>query len=128
MVISFLQRHPAVSSGALRAHEHLGRMLHELLILYGSEFDFKTVGISIQNGGSYFDRLEYRSLLDHQWHSTRVAVRDPLFPSKNLSRSSYRIDDIVDVFREAQEALQERLETAVEESSILGVVINAKAN
>jgi len=126
MVISFLQRHPAVSSGGLKAEEHLGQMLHEILALYGAEFDFKRFGIAIENGGSYFDRLEYRRFLDHEWHSKRIAIRDPLFPSKNLSRKAYPIENIANVFRDAHQALQERLHQ--KDDSILEAIIHTKAS
>lgn len=106
MVISFLQRHPKIAAGHIKAEENLGAMLIEILELYGTRFNFDRVGISIDDGGSYFDKLEYQLLNQNMWR--RICVRDPNDSSNNVAKASHQSDNIIKVFADAYRDLTNR--------------------
>jgi DNA polymerase sigma len=99
MVISFLQRHPKLAAGHIRAEENLGAMLIELLELYGTRFNFDRVGIAIENGGSYFEKLDYQTSNHNIWK--KICVRDPNDPTNNIAKASHQIERIIKVFGDA---------------------------
>ena len=51
--------HPKVNKGEIKADANLGVMLIEFFELYGRLLHYKTVGISIRNGGSYFHKVNF---------------------------------------------------------------------
>lgn len=106
MVISFLQRHPKVAAGHIRAEENLGAMLIEILELYGIRFNFDRVGIAIENGGSYFDKIDYMKLNTNIWK--KICVRDPNDSTNNIAKASHQIDRIIKVFGDAFRDLTSR--------------------
>jgi DNA polymerase sigma len=99
MVISFLQRHPKLAAGHIRAEENLGAMLIELLELYGTRFNFDRVGIAIEDGGSYFEKLDYQTPNHTIWK--KICVRDPNDPTNNIAKASHQIERIIKVFGDA---------------------------
>ncbi|KAG8813456.1 hypothetical protein FRC19_002408 [Serendipita sp. 401] len=54
LAISFLQMHPKVRLGEINPSENLGVLVVEFFELYGFFFNYNGVGVSINNGGSYF--------------------------------------------------------------------------
>jgi DNA polymerase sigma len=106
MVISFLQRHPKLAAGHIRAEENLGAMLIELLELYGTRFNFDRVGIAIEDGGSYFEKLDYQNSNNNMWK--KICVRDPNDPTNNIAKASHQIDRIIKVFGDAFRVLTTR--------------------
>ena len=99
MVISFLQRHPKIAAGHIKAEENLGAVLIEILELYGTRFNFDRVGIAIDDGGSYFEKLEYQLINPNVWR--RLCVRDPNDSSNNIAKASHQSDNIIKVFSDA---------------------------
>ena len=106
MVISFLQRHPKIAAGHIKAEENLGAILIEILELYGTRFNFDRVGIAIDNGGSYFDKLEYQLLNQNMWR--KICVRDPNDSNNNVAKASHQMDNIIKVFGDAYRDLTNR--------------------
>ncbi|KAK2463868.1 hypothetical protein APHAL10511_004173 [Amanita phalloides] len=54
--ISFLQMHPKIRRGEIDPGKNLGVLLMEFFELYGCYFDYEEVGISVRNGGYYFQK------------------------------------------------------------------------
>jgi DNA polymerase sigma len=106
MVISFLQRHPKIAAGHIKAEENLGALLIEILELYGTRFNFDRVGIAIDHGGSYFQKLDYQALNVNMWR--RICVRDPNDPNNNIAKASHQTDSIIKVFNDAYRDLTNR--------------------
>src|SRR5277367_366618 len=106
MVISFLQRHPKIAAGHIKAEENLGALLIEILELYGTRFNFDRVGIAIDHGGSYFEKLDYQHLNENMWR--RICVRDPNDPNNNIAKASHQTDNIIKVFSDAYRDLTNR--------------------
>jgi DNA polymerase sigma len=106
MVISFLQRHPKVGAGHIRAEDNLGAMLIEILELYGTRFNFDRVGIAIDGSGSYFEKLEYQIGNQHIWK--RICIKDPNDPTNNIAKASHQADRIIQVFGDAFRELTSR--------------------
>ena len=106
MVISFLQRHPKILAGHIRGEDNLGSMLIEILELYGTRFNFDNVGIALDNGGFYFDKLHYQDLNPRMWN--RICIRDPNDANNNIAKASHQSDNIIKVFGDAFRALATR--------------------
>lgn len=58
LAVSFLQMHPKIRRGEIDADRNLGVLVMEFFELYGAYFNFGTVGISVRDGGSYFNKRE----------------------------------------------------------------------
>ena len=106
MVISFLQRHPKIAAGHIRAEDNLGAMLLEILELYGTRFNFDKVGLALDNGGSYFHKGDYEYSNFNVWK--KICIRDPNDPLNNVAKASFQMDNIVRVFRDAYRGLTTR--------------------
>lgn len=99
MVVSFLQRHPKVAAGHILPDENLGAMLIEILELYGTRFNYDRVGIAVDRGGYYFDKLELQSRNQTLWR--QISIRDPNDESNNIAKASHQVDNIIKVFTDA---------------------------
>ena len=106
MVISFLQRHPKITAGHIRAEDNLGSMLLEILELYGTRFNFENVGIAIDNGGSYFHKEDFEFSDPKVWK--KICIRDPNDPRNNISKASFQTENIIKVFNDAYKNLSTR--------------------
>src|ERR1700738_43009 len=106
MVISFLQRHPKIAAGHIVAEDNLGAMLMEILELYGTRFNFDRVGIAIDNGGAYFEKLDYQLSNQKLWR--QICIRDPNDPTNNIAKASHQADNIIRVFYDAFSKLTSR--------------------
>lgn len=74
----------------------LGETLLWILKYYGTEFNYKTTGVNILNGGSFFFHA----------HPQQVATTiDPLYPQSNTTRTSYAVEEILRRFAQAHESL-----------------------
>jgi DNA polymerase sigma len=99
MVVSFLQRHPKVAAGHILPDQNFGAMLIEILELYGTRFNYDRVGIAVDRGGYYFDKLELQSLNQKLWR--QICIRDPNDESNNIAKASHQVDNIIKVFSDA---------------------------
>jgi non-canonical poly(A) RNA polymerase PAPD5/7 len=66
MILSHLQHHPCLrevgKSHVTRGtpqdeHINLGCLLHAFFELYGKQFNYQSVGLSVRDGGSYFAKV-----------------------------------------------------------------------
>lgn len=87
LAISFLQMHPKVRRGEIDPSKNLGVLVMEFFELYGSYFNYQEVGISLRNGGSYFNKRE-KGWFDYR-EPRLLSIEDPGDPSNDISRGSY---------------------------------------
>ena len=73
----------------------LGELLMEFLYLFGENFDYATMGVSILHGGRYFNVKEERHLGSPMW------IDDPMRPGTNIAGSHFKISAVAGAFRDA---------------------------
>ncbi|CCM06442.1 uncharacterized protein FIBRA_08704 [Fibroporia radiculosa] len=89
LVISFLQMHPKIRRGEIDPSKNLGVLVMEFFELYGCYFNYKEVGISIREGGTYFNKTE-RGWQDFS-QPRLLSIEDPGDLSNDISKGSYGI-------------------------------------
>ncbi|KAH8106935.1 hypothetical protein BXZ70DRAFT_915720 [Cristinia sonorae] len=89
LVISFLQMHPKIRRGEIDPEKNLGTLVMEFFELYGLYFNYHEVGISLRDGGSYYNKSQ------RGWSDPRspglLSIEDPGDPSNDISRGTYGI-------------------------------------
>ncbi|KAG0303016.1 hypothetical protein BGZ98_007058 [Dissophora globulifera] len=128
MILSFLQRHPAIESGMIDPGENLGVLLIEFFELYGRCFNYKNVGLTVAGYGSYFDKAKWQTQQDlllqqkqqqdqqsqnlkrkrtpisqpqvaqSSKNSHLLVAIDPIDPSNNVARAAREIERIRSAF------------------------------
>lgn len=82
LAISFLQMHPKIRRGEIDPSKNLGVLAMEFFELYGSYFNYQEVGISLRDGGSYYNKRQ------RGWYDFReprlLSIEDPGDPSSSL--------------------------------------------
>ncbi|KAI8393642.1 uncharacterized protein BYT42DRAFT_609416 [Radiomyces spectabilis] len=86
LVMSFLQIHPKLASGRMKAENNLGVLLLDFLQLYGHHFSMDTVGICPKTA-SYF-QTNGRNL-SMRGHRHYFSIRDPDCLSNDLGCKSF---------------------------------------
>jgi DNA polymerase sigma len=81
-------------------------MLIEILELYGTRFNFDRVGVAIDNGGEYFQKLDYQLGNQKVWKN--ICIRDPNDPTNNIAKASHQHQNIIKVFYDTFGALTKR--------------------
>ncbi|KAI0780511.1 hypothetical protein BD413DRAFT_607803 [Trametes elegans] len=89
LAISFLQMHPKIRRGEIDPSKNLGVLVMEFFELYGCYFNYQEVGISLRNGGSYYNKAQ-RGWLDYG-QQRLLSIEDPGDPTNDISRGSYNI-------------------------------------
>ncbi|KIP08737.1 hypothetical protein PHLGIDRAFT_68903 [Phlebiopsis gigantea 11061_1 CR5-6] len=89
LAISFLQMHPKIRRGEIDPSKNLGVLVMEFFELYGFYFNYNEVGISVRDGGSYYNKSQ-RGWSDYRSPGL-LSVEDPGDPSNDISRGSYGI-------------------------------------
>ncbi|KAL4152587.1 hypothetical protein PRNP1_009515 [Phytophthora ramorum] len=132
MVVSFLQHH-----GRTLGAEHddpkfnnLGQLLLGFLTLYGRDFNYTQLAISVRNGGSYF----YKE--DRRWYDGSrpflISMENPNEPSLDIGKNSYEMRTIKRSFDYARQVLQNEIyrhgQFNTLPGSILGTIIQADSN
>jgi len=80
---------------------NLGVMLLEYFELYGKNFHYAVLGISIRNGGSYFQR-DTRSFTNHpHGHDQLLCIENPMDHNLDVSSGSYAMDSVRESFAHA---------------------------
>jgi non-canonical poly(A) RNA polymerase PAPD5/7 len=80
LAISFLQMHPKIRRGEIDPNKNLGALLMDYFELYGVYFNYEETGISIREGGMYFNKKR------RGWHSYErdkkglLSLEDPSDP------------------------------------------------
>ena len=75
LVISFLQLHPKLRRSELIPELNLGTLLIEFFELYGRNFNYDEVGISIRRGGYYYSKRQRGWLRERQ--NFLLSIEDP---------------------------------------------------
>ncbi|OQR74450.1 PAP-associated domain-containing protein 5-like [Tropilaelaps mercedesae] len=115
MILSFIQLHPDRES--LRDPDvSTGALLMDILVHYGSRFNYDKYGIRIRGGGSLVEKTELRdsmascsSASDHAASNNAtgmLSIEDPLAPGNDVSRSSFNFARVRDAFQAAHAALE----------------------
>jgi non-canonical poly(A) RNA polymerase PAPD5/7 len=103
LVISHMQMHPKLQRGEIEASLNLGIMLLDFLELYGKNFGYDNVGISLTGRGSYFRKAS------KGWRDDRrpfmLSIEDPLDPSNDISKGSFAIGQVRSAFSGAFDIL-----------------------
>ena len=58
LAISFLQMHPKIRRGEIDPSKNLGVLVMEFFEYYGCYFNYNEVGISVRDGGSYYNKAQ----------------------------------------------------------------------
>lgn len=104
LVISFLQMHPLVQSGLIRAHENLGVLLMEFFELYGRNHSSELVGIEVSAGGRYYDKSDYGWRQESKPHL--LSIRDPQDDANDISKGSFAYGAVRQAFEHAFNVLK----------------------
>jgi non-canonical poly(A) RNA polymerase PAPD5/7 len=57
LVVSFLQMHPKVASGAIDPMQNIGALLLDFFQLYGLNFNLDETGLDVRGKGCYYDKV-----------------------------------------------------------------------
>lgn len=107
LVYSFLHLHPRIVSGEIEPRDNLGVLLIDLFELYGKNFGYDDVGITVRDGAAYIPKREWRELQPVRNPFT-LAIQDPGDPANNISRGSFNLRDIKKSFAGAFDLLTNR--------------------
>ena len=95
MVTSYLQRQ--YKRGGTDNMD-LGKHLIDFLELYGTQFNYEDIGLSIRKGGKYFQKST-RGWEGHDERSRyRLCVENPQDPEIDIGRSAYNIKKVQRAF------------------------------
>jgi non-canonical poly(A) RNA polymerase PAPD5/7 len=83
LAVSFLQMHPKIRRGEVDPSRNLGVLIMEFFELYGLYFNYQDVGISIRDGGTYYNKQE-RGWADYR-NSSLLSIEDPGDPCRSLA-------------------------------------------
>lgn len=105
LVYSFLNMHPRIKSNDIDAPDNLGVLLIDFFELYGKNFGYDDVAISISDGyPSYIPKSCWKTL-EPSRSKFSLAIQDPGDPNNNISRGSFNMKDIKKAFAGAFELL-----------------------
>lgn len=114
LVYSFLKLHPKILSNEIEPLDNLGVLLIDFFELYGKNFAYDDIGISLNDGSNkgapfgYFRKKDYPELLRLERNTFTLCIQDPGDPTNNISRSSYNIRGIKKAFSGAFDLLTNR--------------------
>lgn len=98
MMVSFFQLHPRYKTSDTSAN--LGVLLIEFFELYGRQFNYLQVGISVREGGCYFPK-EALAGSNGASENGLLLIQDPLNPQENASRGCYGYLQVKQAFEHA---------------------------
>ncbi|KAK4449601.1 hypothetical protein QBC34DRAFT_404448 [Podospora aff. communis PSN243] len=111
LVVSMLQLMPEVQSRSMDPMHHLGDLLINFLDLYGNQFNYKLVAISV-NPPKYIDKNKVRTFT-YKNHD-RLSIIDPNNPENDIAGGSSKFHIIQATFRELHAVLRERVLAATQ--------------
>lgn len=127
MVVSFLQHHrrSLASKHDDPKFNNLGQLLLGFFTLYGRDFNYNELAISVRNGGSYF----YKE--DRSWYDGGrpflISMENPNEPSLDIGKNSYEIRTVKRAFEYARQVLLNEIHRRGQfhslSGSILGTII-----
>jgi len=106
LVISFLQTHPREQN---EKQECLGVLLLEFLDMYGRQFNYNTVGVSVRRGG-YVDKAALQGNGQNRWTGWnsspgQVSIESLVEEGKDVSTASYNMSKVSLLFSWAHHRL-----------------------
>ena len=108
LVYSFLHLHPRIITNEIDPLENLGVLLIDFFELYGKNFGYDDVAISLLGGKPiYFSKLDWKELQPIK-NPFSLAIQDPGDKTNNISRGSFNIRDIKKAFAGAFDLLTNR--------------------
>lgn len=108
LVFSFLQLHPRIVTDEIDPMDNLGVLLIDFFELYGKNFGYDDIGISVTDGHpSYIPKYEWRDLQPGR-NPFALAIQDPGDCANNISRGSFNLRDIKKSFAGAFDLLTNR--------------------
>ncbi|CAK9438445.1 uncharacterized protein LODBEIA_P26690 [Lodderomyces beijingensis] len=107
MCYHFLRLHPKVSTGTMRSSDNLGVLLIEFFELYGRNFSYDNLIISLDSTTDeprYLQKDRY-SVLNTARNTFAIVIQDPADAHNNITRSSYNLRDLKKAFGGAYQLL-----------------------
>ncbi|KAF9110280.1 hypothetical protein BGX27_006577 [Mortierella sp. AM989] len=100
MILSFLQMHPEIQMKRLNPEDNLGVLLIEFFELYGLCYNYQRVGLSVRDGGSYFDKYSRGMGPPNNGRFVELLLTciDPNDPENDTAKGSYSLKKIREVF------------------------------
>ncbi|KAL0946483.1 hypothetical protein HGRIS_012700 [Hohenbuehelia grisea] len=89
LAVSFLQMHPKIRRGEIDAEKNLGVLVMEFFELYGYYFNYAEVGISVRDGGTYFNKRERGWVNFSRNNFPMLSIEDPVETTNDISSGSY---------------------------------------
>nr|CAG8606610.1 2805_t:CDS:2 [Entrophospora candida] len=100
MILSFLQLHPRITDGTLQLdNDNLGVLLIEFFELYGTQFNYTDLAITVRHGGSY--RLKCQQDWAVKYPTTNLCIQDPSDPDNDIARATRNMVEIQKAFKQA---------------------------
>ena len=103
----FLRLHPKLSTESMSSLDNLGVLLIEFFELYGRNFSYDNLIISLDpktEEPRYLPKGRY-SVLNTARNTFAIVVQDPADPNNNITRSSYNLRDLKKAFGGAYQLL-----------------------
>ncbi|KAH9997620.1 Nucleotidyltransferase, partial [Russula vinacea] len=95
LAVSFLQMHPKIRRGEIDPSRNLGVLVMEFFEFYGLYFNYHEVGISLRDGGTYFNKAR-RGWMDYR--QSLLSIEDPADSTNDISKGSYNIARVRQTF------------------------------
>ncbi|QLG73716.1 hypothetical protein HG535_0F02270 [Zygotorulaspora mrakii] len=93
LVFAFLHLHPRIITNEVDPMDNLGVLLIDFFELYGKNFAYDDVSISVSDGKpTYIPKSDWKDL--NTRGTFTLAIQDPGDPSNNISRGSFNLRDI----------------------------------
>ncbi|KAI9234740.1 MAG: hypothetical protein BYD32DRAFT_371754 [Podila humilis] len=108
MIMSFLQMHPKIQQGVINPEDNLGVLLIEFFELYGNCFNYANVGLSVTDGGAYFDKIQNpigQAFKGGRPGELLLCSVDPNDENNDTARGSYQLRRIREAFVRAYGSL-----------------------
>ncbi|KAG0029172.1 hypothetical protein BGZ81_004064 [Podila clonocystis] len=108
MIMSFLQMHPKIQQGLINPEDNLGVLLIEFFELYGHCFNYANVGLSVTDGGEYFDKIQNpvgQAFKGGRPGELLLCSVDPNDENNDTARGSYQLQQIRKAFVRAYGSL-----------------------
>ncbi|KAG5634891.1 hypothetical protein H0H81_000408 [Sphagnurus paluster] len=103
LAISFLQMHPKIRRGEIDPDKNLGVLVMDFFELYGCYFNYYEVGISLRDGGTYFNKRQ-RGWYDYG-KGNLLSIEDPADPTNDISKGSFAFPKVKATFAGAFQIL-----------------------
>lgn len=135
-IVSFLNLHPKLSSGAMDPQRNLGTLLIEFFELYGKNFNYDNVALSMNP--SKMGYINKRSVYDlchagFKYTPYALVIQDPDDANNNISRGTYKIMNIKRAFSGAFDLITSKCyelnslpASRRKGQSVLGVIMKLK--